>query len=563
MLSITEQLRDQDAYKRVQRLHDQLYEARLPWEPTWRRLSKYINPSHGRFHEESGSREGENRNLLMDSYPTIAHKRCAAGLYSGLTSPATTWFRLGLIDKEKGNYHIYKQWLEDVEKVMRSIYNGSNTYNMLYNCDSEITQFGTCAAMMYEDFYAGINHKKYTCGEYALGTDLMGRVNKFARRMEYNADQLVREFGKENVSKHVLNAFNSHDLKSKFRVNMLIEQNFDYDPYRLAAGNFPWKSYYWEEGERERFLRLSGYREQPFIAARWEVVSDDVYGIGPGHDVLGDCMELQRVAEQEMRGIDNQNDPAMVYPASISYLDTEPGAKNRVPDGTVAKAYPLIDPSANRSEGMRYKGEKLQNAVSRGFFTDLMAMMTQTDNPQMTATEVAERHQEKLQLLGPVLEQVHKELLQPLTKRAFGICIRNQLVPPPPEGLDPEEMDVEFVSLLASAQKLSVQPGITQTIADAGNLAGIQPEVVDNLDLDEALRQIAESNGAPEKIIRSEEEVAEMRKQRAEAQAQQQAMQQAAAMAGPAKDGAEAARLMSETKNDDGRSVLDTLLGGI
>lgn len=563
MLSVTEQLHDSETLKRVRRLHDQLYEARLPWEPTWRRLSKYINPNRGRFHEESGSRDGENRNLLMDSYPTTAHKRCAAGLYSGLTSPATTWFKLGLVDKEKGNYHIYKMWLEEVEKVIRSLYSGSNTYNMLYSCDSEILQFGTCASMMYEDFYTGINHKIYTCGEYALGTDLMGRVNRFARKMEFNADQLVREFGKENVSKYVLNAFNNNDLKSKFRVNMLIEQDFNYDPYRLAAGNFPWKSYYWEEAEQNKFLRLSGYREQPFIASRWETIADGIYGYGPGHDVLGDCMELQRVAEQEMRGIDNQNDPAMVYPSSIAYLDTEPGAKNAVPDGTVAKAYPLIDPSANRSEGMSYKCEKLQNAISRGYYTDLMAMMTQMDNPQMTATEVAERHQEKLQLLGPVLEQLHNEQLVPLTKRAFGVCIRKQLVPPPPEGLDPEEMDVEFISLLAAAQKLAVQPGITQTLADAGNLAGINPEVVDNLNLDKALRAIAESNGAPEVIMRSEEEVAEMRKQRAEAQAQQQDMQNAAAMAGPMRDGAEAARLLSETKNDDGRSVLDALMGGI
>ena len=564
MRSMNDQLHDSATLKRVRRIHDQLYEARLRYESKWRKLSKYINPSHGRFHEESGGREGENRNFLMDSYPVTAHKRCAAGLYSGLTSPAVQWFKLNLVDKEKSNYHTFKVWLNEVQKTMNSIYARGNTYNMLYNCDSEITQFGTCAAMMYENFNTGIWHKQYTCGEYALGTDLMGRVNKFARRMEYNAEQLIREFGMENVSKTVQNAYKNNDLNSKFRVNMLVEENIDYDPYKLEMGNFPWKSWYWEDSQQNRFLRISGYREQPFIAARWEVVADDIYGVGPGHDIIGDCMQLQKVAENEMRGVDNQNDPAMVYPSSIAYLDTRPGAKNKVPDGTVTRAYPLIDPASSRSDGMARVEDKLYGAINRGFYTDLMAMMTSRDDPRMTATEVAERHQEKLLLLGPVLEQMHSELLKPLTKRMFGICLRNGLIPPPPDGINPEEeLGVDFDSLLASAQKLAAQPAIAQTLAEVGNLAGISPEVVDNFNMDKAARELADSNGAPETILRSEDEVEDLRKQRAEAQAQQQQMENAAAMATPMRESAAAARLLSETRSDDGRSVLDTLMGGM
>jgi len=563
MQSMMDGLRDSDKVLKCQKKVMQLYTIRSRYEPLWRKLSRYINPYRGRFHEEGGNREGSRRDYqLLDNYPARSVHRCSAGLHSGLSSPSQRWFKLSLKDKELAEFHTTKLWLNQVEDIIYKVHAQNNTYSMLDNLYAELPQFGTGAGMMYLDYYHGVFHKTYTCGEYAAGTDAFGRVDKFCRRMAYTADQLIGQFGIDNVSEAVRTAYKNGDISQTFTVFMLIEKNQEYNPEKLGIGNFPWRAYYWEEGQNARFLKIAGHHEQPFIFARWLQISDEIYGEGAGHTVLGDCMGLQKMAEAKLRGVDNENDPAMVYPASFKSLDTRPGAKNKVPDGTQMQAYPLIPPGAKRYEGILMSINDARQAIKEGFFEDLMLMMAASDrNPQMTAREVAERHQEKLMILGPILEQFQGEVLNPLTLRTFGICMRHNLLPPVPEELQELEIDVEFNSLLAQAQKEVAQPGIDKTLAFVGNLAGLNPEVLDIIDFDKATRRTADIMGAPEEILRSDDVVKEIRQQRAEAQAQQAELQQAAAMAGPAKQGAEAARLLSEVDTGGG-SALSAILGG-
>ena len=563
MESMTDVLHDRSTVMQCRKKVEQLYTIRSKYEPLWRDLSQFINPYRGRFNEENDSNHGKRRDhKLLDSYPMRSAARCTAGLHSGLSSPTQRWFKLGLKDEELANFHSVKLWLSQAEDIIYKLYAQNNTYSMLDNLYAELPQFGTAAAMMYLDYDMGIKHKTYTCGEYAAGTDSFGAVTSFARRMEYKADQLIKHFGMDAVSQAVRNAYNDGDITQSFTVQMLIEKNLSYDPTRLSPGNFPWKAYYWEEGQPDKFLHVSGHREQPFIFARWQMISDEIYGTGAGHTVLGDCMQLQKLTSAKLRSVDNDSDPAMVYPASFRKLDTRPGAKNAVPDGTQMQAYPLIPPGAKRYDGVLNSIQDCRQAIREGFFEDLMLMMTQSDgNPQMTAREVVERHQEKLMILGPVLEQFDTEVLKPLTMRAFGVGIRHNLFPPMPEEIAEEDLQVEFTSLLAQAQKEVSQPGIDKTIAFVGNLAGLNPEVLDIIDFDKATRKTADTMGAPEEILRSEDDVKKIREERAAAQQQQAEMQQAAAMAGPAKAGAEAARLLSET-NTGGGNALEAILGG-
>ena len=181
----------------------------------------------------------------------------------------------------------------------------------------------------------------------------------------------------------------------------------------------------------------------------------------------------------------------------------------------------------------------------------------------MTAREVAAREEEKLLMLSPVLEQFHNEVLDPLTKRTFGICLRNGLLPPMPEEIKTEELKVNFISLLAQAQRMVEMPSIEKVMGFAGSMAAINPEILDNINFDQALRRSAEVYGAPEIILRSEEETAEIRRERQAMQQAQFEAEQAAQMAAPAKDMAQAARLMAETPVQDGNALEELLGGGI
>lgn len=561
-MDIQNELQDREAMKRCNYLVNQLYSERSKYEPVWKQLSDYIYPMRGRFGEEEGSREGSRRDrCLVDPFPMDAVNKCSAGLHGGLTSPSKPWFELALQDKEKSDFHTVRLWLDQVHDIMMGIYAKSNTYNMLYQLYAELPQFGTAAAMMYQDYDYAIWHRSFTCGEYAGGVDSKGRVNMFARKLTLNARQMIEEFGKDKVSTSVMNAFARGDVTTRFRVNMLIERNADYDPDVLRLGNFPWKSWYWEEGEADRFLRISGYHEQPFLMPRWTVVANEVYGVGPGHNALGNCMQLQKLEKNKLHASDSEADPAMMFPVSVKKVDTRPGAKNYIPDGTQMQAYPLVPPGAKRYEGLMQLVAEKRNQISASFFNDLMIMLTMQDNPQMTAREVAAREEEKLLMLSPVLEQFHNEVLDPLTKRTFGICLRNGLLPPMPEEIKAEELKVNFISLLAQAQRMVEMPSIEKVMGFAGSMAAINPEIIDNINFDQALRRSAEVYGAPEIILRSEDETAELRRERqAQMQAQAEA-EQMAQMATPAKDMAQAAKVMAETPTQGG-NVLDDLLGG-
>lgn len=558
-----EALADSDLLKRKRRIVAQMYDERQQYDGTWRKLSRYINPARGRFDEDTRTSEGKRRDyFLLDPYPMEAHGKCAAGLHSGLTSPSRPWFELGLADEDLGGFHTVKMWLDDCKEILMDIYAKSNIYNMLLQTEAELAQFGTAAALLLEDYNTAIWARPYTCGEYAGDVDARGRVARFARKMRFKAWQLVDEFGADVVSDGVRNANAQNDDRADFEVQMLIEQNPDYQPDKFGVANFPWRAYYFEATEHERFLRISGYHECPFIMPRWTTIANGIYGTGPGHNALGNCMQLQKLEEVNMRLLENRADPPMIVPASVGKAKRLPGQQTLVPDPAFTQGIrPLFDATGSREDVMQVIQFK-QSQIGAAFYNDLFVMLANSDMPEMTAREVAERHEEKLLMLSPVLEQMHNEVLAPLTKRAFEICLRNGLFPPTPKELQGREgnIKVEFISLLAQAQKAVAAPAMEKTLALAGNLAGINPDIMDNLDLDATIRKHAQYTGTPESVLRDEAEVEKMRKARAEQQAQKAQMEQAAAMAGPLKDGVEAARLMSEI-NPDERSI-GSIIGG-
>lgn len=544
---VTDVLMDTGLLKKKRHIVNQMYKNRSQYEGVWRQLSKYINPYRGRFDEDL-SADGKRRDTyLLDPLPQLASRRCAAGIHSGLTSPSRPWFRLMLADPGQEDDHQIRQWLNDCEEIMMSIYAKSNIYNALQQIEEELAQFGTAACLLTEDYDTAIWARPYTCGEYAGAVDDKGRVVKFARKMRMYAYQIVDEFGEESCSDSVKSANAANNMATLFDVWMLVEKNRDYDPEKLTFGNFPWQAFYFEESG-DKFLKVAGYNEQPFLMPRWTVVANAVYGVGPGHDALGNAMQLQKLEKLDLQLTDNRANPPLVVPSSVGKVDRNPGGITLVSDPHGAQIFPLLGNGTGSREDLNQKIQVKSDQIQEAFFNDLLAQFTLADNPQMTAREVAERHEEKLLMLAPVIEQMHNEVLSPLTKRTFGILMRHNVLPPVPEGINPDTIKVDFVSLLAQAQQMVAIPAIERTLALAGNLAGNVPDVLDNINFDTVLREHANLNGAPEIIFRDKDEVEQMRQQRAEQQAQQQQVQEAAALADPIKKGVEAARLLSETQ---------------
>jgi hypothetical protein len=164
----------------------------------------------------------------------------------------------------------------------------------------------------------------------------------------------------------------------------------------------------------------------------------------------------------------------------------------------------------------------IQMRIKEGFFNDLFVMLEQMGQKQMTAYEVAQRNQEKLQILGPVVERLQNEALAPIIKRIYRIMDRKGLLPPVPDALHGVALGIEYVGVLALAQKAAKTASLERFASTTSALAQAHPEIADNVDWDAWTVEYAEDLFISKKIMKDPKLIAQIRAQRQQAQQTQQ-----------------------------------------
>ena len=538
------------------------------WYPAWRDLSLFINPTRG-FFEETRPNSGHkiDHRTVIDSTAEDSINVLASGMVSGLTSPSRPWFRLELPDPDLMEVSAIKFWLDDVQGRMQDVFSKSNVYGSLYTIYEEVATFGTACGFLEEDYNDVIRLRVYTIGEYYLGTGPDGRVNSFYRRFWMTIGQLVEEFGIENCTPSTQQAFRSNQVDTFVRVNFLVEPNDDRVEQYKDFKNMAYRSVYWEDGAMENsYLRIGGYEELPTLTPRWVTTTTaDAYGKSAGWKMLGDVKMLQRLQKNKLIALDKVTNPPVQVDASVQgEANMLPGGVTRfsatVPNAGVKPAY-QINPDLKSIEEAIIN---TQNAIKRKSFSDLFLMMIDAERSgrQITATEVMERQSEKLSILGPVLERLETELLNPLIDRTFKIMWRNGLIPEPPAEIEGMELKVQYVSVLAQAQRMAGITAITQFIQFVMGSAQANPDILDNINWDEAAQEYGQMTGVPAKVLQSDEVKAQIRKARAKQQAQIAQQQQAAMTVAGAKEAASAAKDASQAELGK-NSALDQVLSGL
>lgn len=532
----------------------------------WMEISDYIAPRRGRYLIEGQNSRGRKRTTkIIDSTGTQALRVMAAGLMSGMTSPARPWHRRKVRDDLMDNGDV-RRWLAQVEMTERAILHKSNFYNAIYTVYTELGAFGTAPLYRQPSFDDVIRFRPFTVGEYVIAENDQGVVDTLGRHFTMSVGQIVQKFvhdpmtGKmdwSGVSKATKRLWDQSNYDELVEVLHFIEPRLmgDRDASKKDALNMPFKSCYFElASESDELLMESGYLKFPAYVPRWDVLSGDVYGRCPGMDTLGDIKQLQHQQKRKAQAIDKMVNPPMVAPTSLkgkpstvlpgqtTYVDPMQGGQGFVP------AY-QVQP---RISELQVDIAEVQNRIQRGFYADLFAMMINSDRRQMTATEVVERHEEKLVLLGPVLQRINVELLDPLLDDVFEYALEAGLLPEPPEALAGEELEVEYISLLAQAQQAVAASSLERVMGFAGNLVGVFPDIVDGINSDEALRQYSEILGTSPDVIISDEELQAKRQARAEEQQQMQAMEQASQLA-------QGAKVLSETDTQNPNALTDLL----
>jgi len=545
------------------------------WYPAWKDLSQYILPTRGFFYE---TRPNVGKTIdhkkVVDSTGEQAISTLASGMVSGLTSPSRPWFKLELDDDDLNRIASVSAWLDDTQLRIQSAFAKSNIYGGLHSIYEEIGGFGTACALLEEDPEDIIRMRVYTIGEYYLATGPDGRVNTFYRPFWMTAGQLIKEFGEANVSAQVLTAFKNNQPDTWVKVNLLIEENDKRVEGYRDWRNMMYRSCYWEDSAMPtKYLRIGGFNEFPLLCPRWQTTpTADTYGRSPGWKMLGDVKMLQKLQINKLIALDKVTNPPVQVDASVvGEANMVPGGVTRfsamLPNSGVKPAY-QVNPDLNAIEATI---ERTQMAIKEKSFANLFLMLIDAERRgQVTATEIIERQSEKLSILGPVLERLESELLNPLIERTFNIMLARGLIMDPPKEIQGLDLKVRYISILAQAQKMVGTTAMQQVLAFAQQLASTQlqfgqAEVLDNINFDEQIQQYANMLGIPTKTMNSPEMRDQLRAIKRQ-MAAQQAQAQQALMASKAMDqGASAAKKMSETeigKNSALDATLSAVTGG-
>lgn len=499
-----------------------LKSERASWWAHWQEVTTYLLPRNGRYFAQDRNKGYRRHNNIYDNTATRALRTLGAGMMAGATSPARPWFRLGTADPDLNQYYPVKLWLDDVSRRMAIVFQRSNTYRTLHQLYEELGAFGTAASLVLGDHRTVIHHYPSTVGEYAIGTDYQGRVDTIYREFEKTVGELVGEFGYKNCSTTVRNMYDRGSLDQWVPIIHAVEPRKHRDPTKRDSLNMEFGSYYIELGGNEdKFLREGGFKSFPAVVPRWNVVGGDIYGSSPGMEVLGDVKQLQHQQLRKAQAIDYKTKPPLQVPTGMKNRDVEtlPGGISFV-DATGGGIKTTFEVALDLSH-LLMDIQDVRQRINGGFYADLFLMLANATDTRMTATEVAERHEEKLLMLGPVLERLHNELLDPLIDITFDRMVEANIVPPPPPELQGMELSVEFVSMLAQAQRAIGTNGVDRFVGNLGVVAQYKPDVLDKFDADHWADAYSDMLGVDPRMIIASDQVGMIRQARAQAQAAQ------------------------------------------
>lgn len=562
-------------------LRGQLENERSSFLSHWRDLGDFISPRRPRFTVTDVNR-GERKNLkIVDTTPSLAARTLRSGMMSGITSPARPWFRLTTTDPDRAESSAVKDWLGVVTQRMAHTFLRSNAYNILPIVYGDMGTFATSAFSIEEDFTGKVmRFQAHPIGSYMIANDENLQVRTFFREFRMTVRQMIGRWGIvdgdrsridwSRFSTHVKSLWTQGQAEAWIDVRHVIDPNPIYDKRKPESKFKEFRSCYYEAGTQvggsanymdaqleDRYLSEKGYDYYPVLCPRWEVNGEDVYGTDcPGMTALGDIKQLMTGEKRSAEAIDKMVRPPMtgptslrsqrasILPGDITYVDAREGQQGFRPSHEV-------NPKIQELEA---KQAQVRERVRRAYYEDLFLMMAESDRRDITAREIDERHEEKLLALGPVLEQLNQDALDPMIDIAFNLMERQGEIPPPPPDLEGQPLKVEYISIMAQAQKLAGIAGVERFAGFVGQVATVtqNPDTLDKVNIDRLIDAYGEMTSVPPGIVRSEEDLNAIR-------AQKQKAAQSARLMETLQQGADTAKSLSQA-NTGGDNALTALL---
>lgn len=574
----------QSRRKRYNLLWSQMKNERSSFHSHWRDLSDFILPRRAQFSLTDVNKGDKKNQNIVDGTASFSLRTLKSGFVSGITSPARPWFDLTIPDKDMVEFGPVKIWLADCSRRMYNGYRKTNFYQVAPIVYGDLGCFGTGAFFVDEDIENIARFYPMPIGSYCIANDSKLRVRVFAREFMTSVRQVVEKFiwneytnnfDWSKCSEFVKREWDNGNTETWVVIRHVVQPNVKYNPRMLESKYKRFESVYYEPGgttgastnyissnDEEKYLGEKGYDYFPVLAPRWELTGFDVYGTDcPGMTALGDVKALQKMQKRKAEAIEKmvrppmvgsaslKNQKATILPGDVTYVD------NRKGEELFRPAY-QVDP---RIQEMMQDINDHQRRIQKAFYEDIFLMLALSDRREVTATEIAEKKEEKLIALGSVYDRVNEDMLDPVTEIMFTLMWNQGRLPEPPQELqNVEELGVEYTSVMAQAQKLLGLSTIERFSGFCTNLAAQtqDPTVLDKVDVDQMIDVYGDRISIDPSIVRSDEAVYQMRQARIEQQqvaAQQQAIAQGAKaakdLAGADMSGDNALTRLMETAN--------------
>lgn len=512
-----------DKALKIFKLYEKLKSNRVNWDSHWRDIAEFVIPNKDNVYQFDRAPGEKKFQEVYDSTAIHSNELLGSALHGMLTNPTNIFFGLTTGNSQLDKNDEVRKWLQECVRRMHQILNNSNFQTEIHEVYLDLGSFGTGALFIDEDDTDFIRFLSHPIYQVYIDESYKGTVNTVIRCFKKPLKDILDEFGNEWMKNDPMNQTMLSDPMKEYEIIHAVGENTEYNPYKGAIGNKRFYSCYVLK-DKKIILREKGYDTFPYAIPRWTKISGEKYGRSPAMKTLPDIKMINKMMQVTIRSAQKVVDPPLMAPDDgiMGSVRTTPGAINYYRAGTNDRIEPLLT-GARIDFGYQIM-EDVRTRIRSAFFIDQLQLR---EGPQMTATEVMQRTEEQLRLLGPILGRQHNELLKPLIDRVFDILFRRGALPNPPQILSGVKLEVQYSSMIARAQKTSELESLNRMFATAAPILQIDQTVVDNFNPDAALRYIANTLSIPYELMRDEKEVKKLREARAEeAQAQQAQAQQ-------------------------------------
>lgn len=507
-----------DDIKAIIKRFEALEGQRDNWQNHFQELADYMLPRKADIVRKRT--RGEKRmEQVFDGTALQAVDLLSASLHGMLTSGATPWFHLALKDQDMGRDDEVEAWLQDTSARMSKAFLRSNFETEIHEMYVDLVVFGT-GCMFVEMDQGQLRFSTRHISEFHIAENQYGLVDTVFRKYKVPARQAVLRFGYDEVSKFIQTKY---DKRPDDEVTLLhaVMPRYDRDPTKMDSANMPFASVYICMDSKMP-ISVKGFQEFPYIVPRFLKATGETMGRSPAMVALPDVKMLNLMSKTIIQAAQKQIDPPLLVPDDgfILPIRTNPGGLNFFRAGSRDTITPL-NVGANIPIGLQME-EQRRAAIRSAFYVD---QLLSAGAANMTATEVIQRQEERLRVLSPALGRLMNEMLRPLIERTFALMLRNDMFALPPEMLQGRDVDIEYVSPLARAQKSSSLNNTMRALEILMPLSQALP-VGDHINPDGLVNHVTDALGVPKTVLNSDREIQQARQAQAEQQAMMQQRQQ-------------------------------------